>query len=76
MILLKQINLVYLKKFFSTCTRNSTQYLRSLVKYETKFSILESTQWMEEKCAKMPPTGSKLTEALKTWQTSLSKFAY
>ena len=40
MILLKQINLVYFKKFFSTCTRNSTQYLRSLVKYETKFSIL------------------------------------
>ena len=31
---------------------------------------------MEEKCAKMPPTGSKLTEALKTWQNSLSKFAY
>ena len=28
------------------------------------------------KCAKMPPTGSKLTEALKTWQNSLSKFAY
>ena len=24
----------------------------------------------------MPPTGSKLTEALKTWQNSLSKFAY
>ena len=31
---------------------------------------------MEAKCAKMPPTGSKLTEALKTWQNSLSKFAY
>ena len=28
------------------------------------------------KCTKMPPTGSKLTEALKTWQNSLSKFAY
>ena len=28
------------------------------------------------KCAKMPPTGSNLTEALKTWQNSLSKFAY
>ena len=38
MILLKQINVVYLKKFFFA--RNSTQYLRSLVKYETKFSIL------------------------------------
>ena len=24
----------------------------------------------------MPPTGSKLIEALKTWQNSLSKFAY
>ena len=24
----------------------------------------------------MPPMGSKLTEALKTWQNSLSKFAY
>ena len=36
----------------------------------------ESTQWMEAKCAKMPPTGLKLTEALKTWQNSLSKFAY
>ena len=31
---------------------------------------------MEAKCAKMPPRGSKLTEALKTWQNSLSKFAY
>ena len=36
----------------------------------------ESTQWMEAKCAKMPPMGSKLTEALKTQQNSLSKFAY
>ena len=35
----------------------------------------ESTQWMEAKCAKMPPRGSKLTEVLKTWQNSLSKFA-
>ena len=31
---------------------------------------------MEAKCAKMPPTGSNLTEALKIWQNSLSKFAY
>ena len=31
---------------------------------------------MEAKCAKMPPTGSKLTKVLKTWQNSLSKFAY
>ena len=56
MILLKQINLVYLKQFFGTCTRNSTQYLRLLVRYETKFR-------MEAKCAKMPPTGSKLIQS-------------
>ena len=31
---------------------------------------------MEAKCAKLPPRGSKLTETLKTWQNSLSKFAY
>ena len=31
---------------------------------------------MEAKCAKLPPRGSKLTEALKPWQNSLSKFAY
>ena len=31
---------------------------------------------MEAKCTKMPPRGSKLTEALKTWQNSLSKFAF
>ena len=31
---------------------------------------------MEAKCTKLPPRGSKLTEALKTWQNSLSKFAY
>ena len=30
---------------------------------------------MEAKCAKMPPRGSKLTEAL-AWQNSKSKFAY
>ena len=76
MILLKQINLVYFKKFFSICTKNSTQYLRSLVRYETKFNISKSTQWLEAKCAKMHPTDSKLTEALKTCQNSLSKFAY
>ena len=27
--------------------------------------FLESTQWMEAKCAKMHPMGSELTEALK-----------
>ena len=31
---------------------------------------------MEAKCTKMPPRGSKVTEALKRWQNSLSKFAY
>ena len=31
---------------------------------------------MEAKCTKLPPRGSKLHEALKTWQNSLSKFVY
>ena len=33
----------------------------------------ENTQWMEAKCAKMPLTGSKLTEALKNMAKFLVK---